>query len=42
MRYPDNSYDGFKVPWGWVSFFVVIVALAVLGFFYIKKDLKER
>ena len=42
VRYPDNSYDGFKVPWGWVSFFVVIVALAVLGFFYIKKKLKKK
>ncbi len=43
-RYEDNSYDTFDVdiPWGWVSFFIIFIALAVFGFLYIKKNLKRK
>ena len=43
-RYKDNSYDTFDmdIPWGWISFSIVFIALAVLAFLYIKKNLKKK
>lgn len=43
-RYKDNSYDTFDmdIPWGWISFSIVLIALVVLGFLYIKKNLKKK
>lgn len=43
-RYPDDSYNSVatKVPWGWISFFLIIIILGVAAFFVIKKKLKKK
>lgn len=43
-EYPDDSYnsEGVNIPWGWISFAFVFIALLVATYFIIKKKLSKK
>jgi hypothetical protein len=44
VEYPSDSYNGDKldIPWGWISFGVIFVALLVAAYFVIKNKLSKK
>lgn len=48
VEYPSNTYDEYygekelNIPWGWIIFGSVLIAILVGGFFYIKKKLLKK
>ncbi len=48
VKYSDNSYDDYygskslNIPFGWIAFILLLVLIAVLGFFFVKKKLKKK
>lgn len=44
VKYPDNSYsvENIKIPWGWITFAVLLIATCVAAFFLARKKLRKK
>ena len=48
VQYPQDTYQeyygqtGINIPWGWIIFFLILIISAVIGFLYVKKNLKKK
>jgi hypothetical protein len=48
VEYPSDTYEEYygekevNIPWFWITFLVILLAVLVGGFFYIKKKLKKK